>query len=204
MKFRILLLVLLGFGLFTAPAQAAAKSSCSTVRQCRVVASYHHDLVVKNNINIARALGTTAHPKRVPVCHSVVVCQRVAGAQMSTHAYTTQTWHHITTDQSVTGAKNAIRYWFSLTGPEAVDKAMRIAYCESRFHWYDWNGLDDGIFQYELFAHPDIIVYNFTAPYKVRSQASIVWWATQRAFRDSEGGTDWSPMWTCGTILGIS
>lgn len=200
MKFRILLFALLGSALFTVPAQAA-KSNCQTVKKCRTVASYHHKAIVKDNRNIARALGTTAHPQRVPVCHSVVVCRRVANVQMSTHAYTARTWHHITVDQSVAGAKHAITYWFSLTGPEAVDKAMRIANCESHFHWYDWNGLDDGIFQYELFAHPDIIVFD-SGP--LRSQASIVWWATQRAFRDSNGGTHWSPMWTCGLILGIA
>lgn len=199
MKFRILLFALLCLVPFASQAQAA-KAKCSTVRQCRQVASYHHALVVKDNRNIARALGTTAHPKRVPVCHSVVVCQRVASVQMSTQAYTAQVWHHITVDQSVAGAQHAITYWF---GPYAA-VATRIATCESHLHWYDWNGLDDGLFQYELTAHPDIIVYNFRAPYHVRSQASIVWWATQRAYRDSDGGRHWAPMWTCATILGIA
>lgn len=200
MKFRILLFALLCFIPFAGQAQAA-KSNCSTVRQCRVVAAYHHKIVVRNNANIARALGTTAHPKRVPVCHNVVVCQRVATVQMSTQAYTTHVWYHITTDQSVNGAKHAITYWFSRSGPVALDKALRIANCESQFHWYSWNGLDDGLFQYELFAHPDIIVFT-SGP--LRSQASIVWWATQRAFRDSDGGTHWAPMWTCAIKLGIS
>lgn len=200
MKFRILLFALLCMA-FSGQAEAA-KSKCSTVQQCRQVAAYHHDIVVKNNKNIARALGTTAHPKRVPACHSVVVCQRVASVQMSTHTYTTQVWHHITVDQSVTGAIHAITYWFGPSG--TADVALRVATCESHLHWYDWNGLDDGIFQYELFAHPDIIVYNFAKPYGVRSQASIVWWATQRAFRDSDGGQNWAPMWTCATILGIA
>lgn len=207
MKFRILLLALLGAGLFTVSAQAAT-STCSTVRQCRQVANYHHGIVVKNNRNIARALGTTAHPKRVPVCHSVVVCQRVVSVQVLHHAYSSRTWYHITVDQSVEGATRAIRYWFSLTGPEAVDKAMRVAICESHLHWYDWNGLDDGLFQYELFAHPDIHVFTRTEQsvmkVKLRSFASKIWWATQRAFRDSDGGRHWSPMWTCATKLGIA
>lgn len=206
MKFRILLLALLALALFTVPA-SAAKSKCSTVRQCRAVANYHHKVVVRNNANIARALGITAHPKRVPVCHSVVVCQQVAGAQMSTHTYTAQVWYHITTDQSVQGAKRATRFWFSKTSPEAVDKAFRVEHCESHFDWFSWNGLDDGVFQYELFAHPDIHVFTTTEQstmkVKLRSFASKVWWATMRAFRDSDGGRRWSPMWTCATKLGI-
>jgi hypothetical protein len=201
-KFRTLLFALLCIVPFAAPAQA--KSRCSTVRQCREVANYYHHEVVSVNANIARALGITAHPKRVPVCHSVVVCQRVATLQMSTRTRVHRVWYHITTDQSVTGAKRATRYWFSRSGPEELNNAFRVESCESQFHWFSWNGLDDGVFQYELVAHPDIVVYNFRAPYYVRSQASIVWWATQRAFRDSNGGRHWSPMWTCATKLGIA
>lgn len=159
---------------------------------------------MRNNVLIDRALGTTPHPHRVTVCHSLLVCQAVAGAQRTTYTYTVKAWHHVTVDQSPTGAVHAIQFWFQ--SYSAV--AMRVAKCESDLHWYSWNGMDDGLFQYELKAHPDIHVYTYaeqrTMKIPLRSQASGVWWSTQRAYRDSDGGTHWSPMWTCATKLGIS
>lgn len=194
MKFRTLFAILV---VLLVPSAAQAKAHCSSVSTCREVATFHHKAAVANNVLIDRALDVKPHPRPVPVCHTLVVCQVVAGNQIVVHTYTVQAWHHITVDQSVNGVKHAIHFWF---GPYA-NVALKIASCESDFKWNSWNGLDDGPFQYELFAHPDIIVFH-SGP--LRSQAEIVWWAVQRAYRDSNGGRGpWHPMWSCATHLGI-
>lgn len=190
MKFtKILLITMLMIASFSTSSQAKSIDQRAAMWQKATMMKYRQQ--------VARANGSPS--PAWPRTHCEVQCHHLIVRYSHERLDAERAWDAIRYGTTREAVRKIIRYWFR----SRTTTAFVVAGCENDFvadngpsPTGDW-----GAWQINYAAHSRAFGPDDASFFRVVNDP---WEATQVAYRWSDGGTNFSPTWTCATIHGIA